>query len=180
MKQSISDNTELSTALLQIAKLDLGLTSRYRVLVVILSVSYQYGWRPAKLGVDDLARITGLSARTVKSSLADLMDSGLVVRPSRYRSLAVILPSSVQPFPVFTQSQESAMRQALNQARKLLRSDPLDLILTEEWAGKFGLESPITLRQVEATVTPKTASLWVGAVLSLLADERVQGRPLTL
>jgi hypothetical protein len=71
----------------------LGLTtpSHWRVLLAVSMVAARYGGTVARLGVDDLARMTGLAPRTVKAALAALIARGLVIRVGRYRRLAVDL-----------------------------------------------------------------------------------------
>jgi DNA-binding IclR family transcriptional regulator len=70
------------------------------VLLAVLLTSARYGGREARLGVDDLARMTGLGMRTVSGALAGLMRSGLVRRVGRYERLTVHLggvrPGKVQ------------------------------------------------------------------------------------
>lgn len=64
-----------------------GAGSRWQVLLAVALTSCRYGDRDALLEVSDVARLTGLSERTVKAALAELMASGLVMRVGRYGRL---------------------------------------------------------------------------------------------
>lgn len=163
-----------------IVKLDLK-PSRYRVFLAIACTSARYGGRDAKLGIDDIAEMTGLSERTVKTAVADLVTKGLVTRPSRSRRLAVPMLGSFgpgDPEALFTRHQEAAMGRTFRLASKLLRSDPLDLALSPEWSSRLGLIGPMSYRQARGLVTRDLATVYVGAVLSLHSDERIQGKDL--
>jgi hypothetical protein len=70
--------------------------SRWQVLVAVLVTSCRYGGGEARLGVDDLAGLTGLAPRTVKGALKDLIDRGLVRRVGRYKRLTARLPGGDQ------------------------------------------------------------------------------------
>lgn len=70
---------------------DLRPASRWQVFLLILLTSCRFGGRPAYLSVADIAAKTGLSARTVKAALADLLAAGLVRRDGRYKRLVVPL-----------------------------------------------------------------------------------------
>ena len=166
----------------QVVKLDLKPVSRYRVFLAVLATSARFGGRNTKLGIEDLVELTGLSVRTVKSSLADLEALGLIERPARYRLLSVPMLAAIAERNrgrLFSRSQESAMRRALREAAELLGSDPLDLDLSPEWAGRLGISGPVTYRTARESITPDSSRrLYVGAILSLHQDERVQGRDL--
>lgn len=73
--------------MLQVVKLRLRPASRWQVYLVILLTSCRYGSRDAILTTADLALRTGLSERTVKDAIRDLVAKKLVRRTSRYRKL---------------------------------------------------------------------------------------------
>jgi hypothetical protein len=75
----------------KVCRLDLRPASRWPVLMAILFTACRYGSSEARLSVADLARMTGLSPRTVKASVADLMRRGLIARSGRYERLRVLL-----------------------------------------------------------------------------------------
>lgn len=75
----------------RLPRIDLRPQSRWQVFLAVLMTWCRYGCQEAKLGVRDLCQITGLSARTVKSSLADLESHGLVRRVGRYGRLTIIV-----------------------------------------------------------------------------------------
>jgi hypothetical protein len=77
-----------------ICQLDLRPPSLWPVFLAVLGTSRRYGGNDAKLEVDDLARLTGLSRRTVQAALSKLMATGLVVRVGRYGVLQVSLAGS--------------------------------------------------------------------------------------
>jgi len=70
------------------------------------------------------------------------------------------------------------MRRALAEAGELLGSDPLELEVPPGWADRLGHRGPVTYRAARRAVTPELAGVFVGAVLALYSDERVQGRHL--
>jgi hypothetical protein len=65
--------------------------SRWQVLLAIVATSARYGGRDARLSVAELATLTGLCERTVKSSIRDLTAAGLIRRVGRCRRFAVPL-----------------------------------------------------------------------------------------
>ena len=65
--------------------------SRWQVFMAVLLTSARYGGRDARLSTADISEVTGLSQRTVKSSVRDLCAAGLLRRTARYRRLAVLL-----------------------------------------------------------------------------------------
>src|SRR5258705_10657149 len=54
--------------------------SLWQVLNAVVLTSARYGGRDAQLGIDDLARMTGLSHRTVKGALTKLADLQILSR----------------------------------------------------------------------------------------------------
>jgi len=65
--------------------------SRWQVFLAVLMTWLRYGRTEAKLSIQDICRITGLSARTVKVSLGDLESCGLVRRVGRYKRLIIVV-----------------------------------------------------------------------------------------
>ena len=73
-------------------------TSRWQVFFAILVTSCRFGGKEARLTVQQIAERTGLSTRTVKGSLVDLIRAGHVRRMGRYGRLVVtLLPPTKQP-----------------------------------------------------------------------------------
>ncbi len=79
----------------QVCRLDLRPSSRWRVFLAVLCTSARYGGQDARLGVQDLVRMTGLAKRTVKAALAQLCRQGLLARVGRYCRLRVNLGGRV-------------------------------------------------------------------------------------
>jgi hypothetical protein len=77
----------------EVCRLDLRPSSRWRVFLAVLLTAARYGGHEAHLTVAGLAGMTGLSARTVKAAVADLIARGLLVRTARYSRLRVTLAS---------------------------------------------------------------------------------------
>lgn len=65
--------------------------SSWQVMFLLATTSCRYGGRDVRLSLQEIATKTGLPARTVKAAVADLLNRGLVRRPTRYRRLAVTL-----------------------------------------------------------------------------------------
>ncbi len=82
-----------------LCRLRLGPASRWQVLWAILATSARFGGRDARLSVEEVAGLTGLSVRTVKAAIRDLVAAGLVSRPVRYRTLRVALLPSLSEGP---------------------------------------------------------------------------------
>lgn len=72
-------------------RLDLRLPSRHRVYWLLVCLACRYGGGEVRRSVREIAAATGLSERTVKAALAELIRDGHVRRPKRYRVLAVTL-----------------------------------------------------------------------------------------
>ena len=78
--------------------------SHWQVFLAVLLVSARHGGKDAKLGIDDLCDLTGLSPRTVKAAVSALCKNGLLVRVRRSRLLSVPflhnvkIPSHLSPF----------------------------------------------------------------------------------
>ena len=62
--------------------------------MAVLLTSLRYGGGDARLSVDDLSLMTGLSARTVKGAVAALIGRGLLTRVGRYGCLRVNFPAA--------------------------------------------------------------------------------------
>jgi hypothetical protein len=80
-----------------LCRLRLDPPSRWQVLLAIVATSARYGGRDARLSVAEIATMTGLCERTVKSAVADLIAAGLVRRVGRCRRFAVPLLSRPAP-----------------------------------------------------------------------------------
>ena len=167
-----------------VLRLKLRQASRWRVFLAVLLVSARYGGRDARLGIDDLARLTGLAPRTVKAALAALRDGGLVMRVRRVRLLSVPIlkrtrRSEEQP-NTFTRRQHAVIARVMAEASELLGSEAGNLVIPADFSKRIGLQ-PRT-RYIEAYDrlkvhgTRRQASVFVAAVLGLRSDERVQGK----
>lgn len=66
--------------------------SLWQVLHAVVLTSARYGGRDARLGIADLAQMTGLSHRTIKGALTKLVELRILSRVGRYRRLRVNLP----------------------------------------------------------------------------------------
>jgi len=122
--------------------------------LAVLLVSARYGGRDARLGIDDVARLTGLAPRTVKAALSALKDGELVVRVRRAWLLAVpLLRTKIPVFDglaVFTSRQEAVIASVLTEAGELLGNDAASLIIPAGFARRLELRSP------RATARPTT------------------------
>jgi hypothetical protein len=169
-----------------VLRLKLRPASRWRVFLAVLLVSARYGGRDARLGIDDLARLTGLAPRTVKAALTALRNGGLIVRVRRARLLRVPLLTIKLParpeLSAFTRRQEVLIAAVLAEASDLLGSDAGNLTLPPDFAQQLGLRWPVTYgrayARVKRSASRRIAAIFVGAVLALRRDERVQGRDL--
>jgi hypothetical protein len=74
-----------------VCKLNLRPPSVWQVFLAVLATWARYGLKEARLTVEDLGAMTGLSQRTVKAALAQLRERGLVARNGRYGRLVVVL-----------------------------------------------------------------------------------------
>ncbi len=84
----------------RVVRLRLRPASRWQVLALLLCTSCRYGRKEARLTGAEIAAKTGLSERTVKAAIQDLIRRGLVRRLGRYRKLVVTLiepPSDPPP-----------------------------------------------------------------------------------
>jgi len=75
----------------RLPRLRLGPSSRWQVFQAVLMTWYRYGQDEARLGIKEIAAVTGLCTRTVKAALKDLLRSGLLRRRGRYKRLVVDL-----------------------------------------------------------------------------------------
>jgi len=73
----------------QLPRLNLKPASHWQVFLVVLLTWCRYGCGEARLGVRDIADMTGLSTRTVQTAVSKLIAIGLLKRLGRYRRLAV-------------------------------------------------------------------------------------------
>ncbi len=84
-------------------KLRLKPSSRHQVYWALLAVACRYGGGEVRRSVEEIAAMTGLSPRTVKSAIADLTRDGHVKRLGRYCKLVVTIIST-PPGPPHTPS----------------------------------------------------------------------------
>jgi hypothetical protein len=77
-----------------VCRLTLRPASCWRVFLAVLFTCIRYGGGDARLGVAELAEMTGLSLRTVKRALAMLLNMGILVRHGRYGRLHVVLAAA--------------------------------------------------------------------------------------
>lgn len=84
---------------LQLPGLKLSPPSRWQVFLAVLFTSCRYGQRDALLTVLEIANRTGLSERTVKNAIGDLVACGAIRRTARRGRFAVNLlrPPEVAP-----------------------------------------------------------------------------------
>jgi hypothetical protein len=170
----------------RLARLDLRRPSSWRVFLAVLTTSARYGGRDALLGVDDLARMTGLGARTVKLALSELLAAGLVERVGRAGRLRAPMlherPEAAVP-PAFTARQRAAVTRALREASLLLGRDAGLIALDADQAAAVGLEAGVTLRDaqklLEVTADRRRTMAFVGLVLGLRHGAAVAGEPMT-
>lgn len=83
----------------RVARLRLRPASRWQVLALLLCTSCRFGGKEARLTVAEIASKTGLSERTVKGAIRDLVRRGLVRRLGRYRKLVVVPVGSPSDTP---------------------------------------------------------------------------------
>lgn len=76
-----------------LCRLDLRPPSLWRVLFALLITLPRSGAREVHIKTEDLSRMTGLSARTVKTAVAKLVDLKLVTRIGRYERYWVNVPA---------------------------------------------------------------------------------------
>jgi hypothetical protein len=74
-----------------VCKLDMRPPSVWQVYFAVLATWARYGRKEARLTVEDLEAMTGLSERAVKAALAQLLGRGLLARNGRYGRLVVVL-----------------------------------------------------------------------------------------
>jgi hypothetical protein len=164
----------------KMVRLPLRRSSTWRVFLAITATAARYRG-VAKLGIEDLAHMTELSPRTVKTAVAELLVAGLIVRPSRYRSITVPILASPQSSPRlgFTARQERVVERALRQTSMLTLTDASNVVMSNEESLRVGLESGVTygiafdrLRAAD----PVRCREFVGTVLAMRYGERVAGR----
>jgi hypothetical protein len=140
----------------------------------VLVTSSRYGGGEARLGIEDITRLTGLATRTVKGALAELLTRGLLVRIGRTRRLTVslrdgsrsagVVPRHEQkghrrtagrqsgaaevPHPPrqpgFSFRQQSIITAVLAEARELLGEDPRALDIPAVQAERCGFSALVT------------------------------------
>jgi len=76
-------------AVQELVRLNLRRPSHWKVYLAILLTCARYGGGEARLGVKELAEVTGLGERTVKDALRELQSRRLLARPGRYCRIIV-------------------------------------------------------------------------------------------
>ena len=132
-------------AVKKMVRLQLRRPSTWRVFFAIAATAARYGG-VANLGIDDLARLTELSPRTVKAAVAELLAAGLIVRFARYRRIAVPLLDVPQSSPRsgFTARQAKVVERALGQVSMLTLADASKVVMSDEESLRVGLELGVT------------------------------------
>jgi len=163
--------------------------SQWQVYLAVLCTSARYGGQDAKLGIDDLCDLTGLSPRTVKAAVSNLCKRGLIVRVRRSRLLRVPLlrntiSGSILYKSPFTQKQDAAIASILGKISELRGIDGLSLTIPAEFVVRLGFNSPITYAQVyeelKSSGTRALAGIFVESLVALYNSESVQGHELLL
>ena len=162
--------------------------SQWQVFLTVLCTSARYGNKDAKLGIDDICRITGLAPRTVKGAVSALCKSGLLVRVRRSRLLRVPL---LQHNTVaidrhhkspFTSKQDATISPILTRINDLHGIDGLSLIIPTEFAARLGYLSPtsyaLAYEELKSIGTRSQAGIFVESLMALCNYESVQGREL--
>lgn len=160
--------------------------SRWQVYLAALLTSARYGGRDAKLGIDDICRITGLAPRTVKGAISDLQKSGLIVREGRARRLSVPLlhdnTITADCATPFTKKQDLAITSILSKISELRGIDGGTLIVPDEYAVRLGLSSSVSYTLayeiLKLTGTRALAGIFVEALVALYNSDQIQGREL--
>ena len=165
--------SELNNRILAVARLPLRRSSTWRVLLVLIAHT-----SPATLTVAEIANITGISQRSVKSALQNLRRLNLVRRIGR---ILVVQPLAVSPAHTesFSVHQERAIRKLLRRASKIVGT-PEDTI---EFPAKdvimLGLTPPMTVVAAHAALqsgsTARCRRQFVGALVALVNSEQVRG-----
>lgn len=158
--------------------------SQWQVFLTVLLVSARHGCRDAKLGIDDICRITGLAPRTVKGAISDLQKNGLIVRVGRARRLSVPLlhdsTMATDHSSPFTKRQDLAITSILSKIYQLRGIDGGALIIPEQYAIRLGLNSPINYALayeiLKFTGTRALAGIFVESLVALYNSESIQGQ----
>lgn len=191
------------TAVRAIFQMRLPAGSRRQLFLAIMLSSACYGNRDARLGIADLAKLTGLAPRTIKTAVAALINAGLVVRVKRCRYLRVTLPvreddddnrhenhqqhqrvdqKRDRTSGIFTVRQLETILGVLADVSALSGADAGSLTLPATVAGRLGLAVGTTYAEAVELIgrsgTRKQAHVLTGAILGLRRDERVQGKDL--
>ena len=150
--------------------------------------SARYGGKDAKLGIDDICRITGLAPRTVKGAVSALCKSGLLVRVRRSRLLRVPLLQhntvAIDRHHKSPFTKQARCYYCFHFARinDLHGIDGLSLIIPVEFAVRLGYLSPtsyaLAYEELKSTGTRSQAGIFVESLMALCNYESVQGREL--
>ena len=172
-----------------LARLDIKRPASWRVLLVIIG---EVGPGDiARLQIRDIMEVTGLSERTVKSAVAELIRSGIIVRVGRVGAFSVSHQSAgSSPGAPFTAKQTATVRKALREAGFLLGVDPNSIMMPISYCEQLGLcskfpelatYSGITFQAAFLSISHghdrETARRFVGLVLEFRHSEAVGGTP---
>lgn len=159
--------------------------SRWQVYLAVLLTSARYNGQDAKLGIDNLCDLTGLSPRSIKSAISALQKSGLIIRVQRSRLLRVPLLHSTKISShrsPFTKQQEVTINLILSKISELRGIDGGALIISLEFTNRLGYSGQISYAQayekLKSTGTRTLAGIFVEAVLALYNSENIQGKEL--
>lgn len=160
--------------------------SHWQVYLAVLLTSARYNGNDAKLGIDDICSMTGLSPRAVKGAVITLCKSGLLVRPRRARLLRVPLLHSAKIIghhrSPFTRKQDATIASILSKIMVLRGIDGLSLIIPSEFADRLGLSGQVSYAQayeeLKSTGTRALAGIFVESIIALYNDKSIQGKEL--
>ena len=157
--------------------------SQWQVFLTVLLTSVRYGGQDAKLGIDDLCNLTGLSSRTVKGAVSALCKSGYLVRVRRSRLLSVpLLHHSVVVHhrSSFTKKQDATIASILSKISELRGIDGLSLIISPEFANRLGYSGDVSYVQayeeLKLSGSQSQAGIFVEAILALYNSNQIQGQ----
>jgi bifunctional DNA-binding transcriptional regulator/antitoxin component of YhaV-PrlF toxin-antitoxin module len=176
---------EISASVLgRLARLGIKRSSTWRVLLAIVSEAVATG-EDAHLKIVDIAGLTGLSERSVKTAVSGLAMAGLIVRVGRYGRFAVPMLLDLggrRSGKPFTSKQERTVGRALRESGLLLGVDDAgSIVMPDRDAKKVGLEAGVTFRRAFETLREQgdrdRARRFVGIVLEFRHSEEVGGRP---